>query len=122
MKLAYILTCMALLSSTAQADDWTPSNTAWEAAFIAATIVDCGQTRDISRRPAYEGYYEHNTIIGRNPSVGRIDKYFSAVLIGHFAVSYVLPKKYRETWQKYTTVSQVAIIAHNHYIGLRVDF
>ena len=91
-----------------------------EAGWQVLHIVDWGQTLDIARNPGL--YHEINPVIGRHPSVGRVNLYMGLSAAGHLAVSWALPKEYRVYWQWMTIGVTGGLVGHNFNIGLRVRF
>lgn len=123
----YLLALILLIPAYCKADGfwkhdpWTKEDTMREAAYLVLHVVDWGQTRNIVHR-SNEDFFEKNPIIGNRPSIKRVDSYFAFTAIAHVAVSYVLPRVWREGFQ-YTTVGvQAGVVIQNNSIGLRVDF
>jgi hypothetical protein len=110
---------MILSGAASAGEPLSESEIALEAAFLAAMAIDYGQTLDIKN---HYGMYEKNSLLGRHPSDSRITNYFLGAAIGHVAVTYLMPRKYRPAWQWGTLGLQIGTIYRNHQIGLRVDF
>lgn len=108
-----------LLISSAQADEWTRSDTYREATYLTLHTMDWAQTRNIARNPIY---YEQNAILGKHPSVGRVDGYFALTGLAHLAVSYYLPAEYRKAFQYVTIGVEGGAVAHNFSIGVSAGF
>ena len=93
-----------------------------ESIYWSLHIVDWGQTRYIAKSPKY---YELNPILGRNPSVGKVNTYFTVTGILHTTVSYLL-WRYKPRWWKWfqviTITSQATVVYHNFSIGIKLDF
>ena len=71
---------LALSATLAAHDPWTPTDTAFQAACIAADLIDWHQTRELIHRP---GLWENNPILGHHPSIQEVDGYFAAsILLG----------------------------------------
>ena len=101
---------------------WTMQDSLWEAAYLATHVADWGQTRDISAQCKSGGYYEVNPVIGRCPSMSRVNLYFLSTALLHAGVSTLLPKKYRRFFQTSTMVMEIGYITNNYNIGLKVNF
>ena len=117
----FLLLFFLLIPACCQADEWTKTDTAREAAYLILHVVDWGQTRNIVHRRD-KGYWEANPILGKYPSIKRVDSYFSFMAVAHVAVAYVLPRGWREGFQYTTAGLKTGLIINNNSIGLRVDF
>jgi len=98
---------------------------AMEVAFQVAAVADWAQTRAIaveSERTNHTGRFEANPLLGRYPSRRAINNYFIASMIGHAAISYALPTKYRVWWQASTLAIEVAVVGRNAYLGIGMKF
>jgi len=130
---------LALPAST-WAKDWTTADTMRQAAVTALFVVDWGQSRWIARNGfreftfrnpdtaakeeitiTAEAFHETNPILGRHPSVGRVNNYFAAMIVGHAAISYVLPPAWRQAWQYVYIGYELKTVTHNRSIGVRID-
>jgi hypothetical protein len=119
-----------LFVSVAHAEEW-PSTDKWMlGAAVTLMVIDWGQTRDMTRHPWYkthcptckDPYYEHNPLLGKTPSIGEVDKYFTAAILGTLGIAYVMPNKYRPYFLGGVVSLQSYWVYNNHRIGLRVDF
>jgi len=120
LHLMVVLSLFCLMSSTVVAWDWT--DTAAESLYLAAHITDWGQTRDIAQQCEQGLYTETNPIIGKCPSLGRVNSYFFATALLHAGIATLLPKKYRRMFQAGTLGMQIGYISNNAKIGLKVSF
>ena len=76
---------------------WTAGNTALELVFNAFQIVDIGQTYyALKNMPGAE---EANPLLGKHPSKEQLRNLMVLGMLGHAAVSYLLPTGLREVWQ-----------------------
>jgi hypothetical protein len=110
------------LSCPAHADDWTSTDTKLLAGALALQVIDWGQTRDMVRRPQIEDFHENNPLLGKNPSIGRVDRYFALRMAGTVGLSYALPQRYRRWFLGGMIVIDSLYIINNHQIGLRAEF
>jgi hypothetical protein len=108
------------VSSAPAAAEWTTADTAREAVYLGLHVADWGQTLQIAEHP--DRYSEANPILGRKPTRGRINRYFAATAIGHAAVSYLLPRPYREAWQYVTIGFEGATVLQNARLGVSFGF
>lgn len=104
----------------AHADDWTRTDTALEATWLVLHAVDWGQTRYIAKNP--DRFYEQNPILGKHPSVGRVNAYSALTSVAHYGVSQWLSPANRRIWQSVTIGFAAGTVAHNYHIGVKVDF
>lgn len=112
----------ALLSScsVAAGDAWSEDQRKMGAALAAVTIVDWAQTRFIADNP--ERFHETNLIIGRHPSIGRVDRYFATSMLIGAAVLDALPTEYRDYALRAGLVLEVLVVSNNARIGVGVKF
>ena len=120
---AALLAIMAFfgLTSPVFGSDWTKADTAWQLGYLALHVADWGQTRNIVKREG-EGYYETNPILGRSPSLRRVDTHFAVTALAHTAISYALPPDWRRRWQMVTIGIEAGYVGYNYSIGLKMDF
>ena len=118
MKIIAIL--FILLPMTCFAEDWSKQDTYREVTWQVLHVVDIGQTRDIAKNP--NRFHEINPILGKHPSVEKVDRYAIVSSLVHFGISYLLPKKQREWWQYVSIGISTRLVSHNYNIGLKVDF
>jgi hypothetical protein len=85
---------------------WRDRDTVLEAAFIAATVIDYGQSLAIVERCA-----EANPVIGECGENAGLTPYMLLVLISHLAISTSLDPEWRTTWQGIT----FGVEAHQAY-------
>lgn len=119
---AAIVIIAAMITTTANADDWTARDTQWQAAYLTLHAIDWGQTRDIANKCSSTPYYERNPALGSCPSRSVVDFWFVTTAISHTAIMRMLSPKKRRAWQKTTITTQFAMTANNYHIGLQVAF
>ena len=115
----FLLFCC--LISSAQAESLTPSQRNKELGWQVLNLIDYGQTLDIADQCSAGYYYETNPILGRCPSKEKVTKYFIAAAVLHYAFTMNMGK-YRDSWQNVTLVITAGYVAHNHSIGLHINF
>ena len=117
-----LLAILFLAALPVQAGDWTRADTARESTYLALHVIDWGQTRNIAHRESEDYYEKVNPILGRHPSIGRVNTYMTVSAVAHVGIAYVLPPSWRSVFQ-YTTMGYVTgLIVSNDRIGLKVDF
>jgi hypothetical protein len=100
-------------------DPWTRTDTAFQAACVAADLIDWHQTRVLVSRP---GLWEENPILGRHPSVQAVDRYFAESIVLGAAVSYLLPARYRRLHQVFILSLEGICIRRNVKLGISIRF
>ena len=107
-------------AATATAGEWTEDQKRMGAALAAVSVVDWAQTRYIA---ASNGrFYETNPVLGRYPSMRRVDTYFAASLLLGAVVLDALPTEYRDTALKAGLVLELLVVSNNARIGVGVKF
>lgn len=112
MNIIIFLLCLVPSVSLAQ---WKPL----AASAATFTVIDWAQTRYITQHPQF---YETNPILGKHPSIGRVNTYFAGALIGGTLLTLALPERDRKWFLGGVTALEVGVTAHNANIGIRVDF
>ncbi len=100
--------------------EWSGSDTAREVVWQGLHVADWGQTLEIARNPV--DYHEVNPVIGKHPSVRRVNLYMLSSAVVHAGVSYVLPEKVKVYWQYLSIGISAGCVARNYNIGLGVKF
>lgn len=120
MTRAAVLLLLAL-ALPAQAQSLSSDEVKREAAYAALAVADWAQTRYTAKHYDQTGT-EINPMLGRTPSLGRVNNYFAATLVFHAAVTYLLPPRYRSAWQYTGIVFEAVIVGRNAYIGVGMQF
>jgi hypothetical protein len=110
---------LLLLTTSAQASDWTEEDTYRQLGVYSTLLLDYSQTKDIKNHP---NLYEKNPILGKHPTDKKINKYFLSVGIAHTLVAYNLPPDYRKTFQYATIGIEIVQIVKNRQLNLRFEF
>ena len=118
--LVAILSFLVFAQPSQAADKWTKEDIAWQVGYTALHVIDWGQTRYIARHPWK--YDELNPILGKHPSVSKVDKYFAITLVGHTVISHFLPRKYRRIWQHVSVGVEAGVVVRNYNAGIRLEF
>jgi hypothetical protein len=122
----YVVGAYLLLSSlVAQAEQWTETQQVLAATYLTAHTIDWAQTRSLARSTTGgkhgSGYDEENPILGRKPASDKTNAYFILTpLIGYFVLD-ALPE-YRTPALVVLTAVEIAVIARNYRIGVKVAF
>ena len=56
---------------------------------VLVLILDWLQTRAIAKNPSL--FYEMNPILGKHPTIGRVNVYFAACILGYLGMALTLP-------------------------------
>lgn len=102
-------------------ENWTKKDICLEVAWECLEVMDWGTSRNIIRRKS-EGYYETNLILGKHPSMTKMDLYCIGWMIIHPIVTNYLPRPYKEYWQYSSIVISGGYVANNFSIGLKLTF
>lgn len=124
LRIVFVTFLLITIPFTASASDpnkWTWEDTALQTIYSGLLISDWSQTLHISRNPVH--YYEKKSdqFIGKYPSKRDVNVHFTTMLLGHAAVSYLLPKPYRTIWQSVYIIYEYDIIQDNRNIGLGIN-
>lgn len=106
--------------SVVAGDAWSEDQLRMGAALAAVTVVDWAQTRHIADNP--DRFHETNPIMGRHPSIGRVDRYFATSILVGAVVLDALPSEYRDYALKAGLVLEVLVVSNNARIGVGVKF
>lgn len=100
-------------------DLWTREDTYRQIPIAILQVVDWGQTRYVARRPEL---HEINPLIGKHPSIGRVNNYFAISIPANIAFSALVPSKYRSLWQTGRLMIQVSVVSYNRGVSVGTDF
>jgi hypothetical protein len=120
------LALLFLFPSLCFAGDWMRDDTRWQLAYTAALAIDCAQTRYGAAHP--DKFEEENPLLGKHPSIGKINNICLATGLGHWGISYLLPSGdkrgigFRRAWQAGTTAIEAIVILENFDHGSKLKF
>ena len=115
-----IIFCLITLCTYAHAAEMTKKDLLLESTWMALHFVDWRQTVHVAKHP--QEFEEMNPILGRHPSVGRVNLYMAAGMVLHPLVSYVLPQPYKKWWQYVTIGLSGGCVVNNFTIGVKMSF
>ena len=102
---------------------WTQADTNRQLGISVLMLADAAQTMDIRNHSDLEEVAPVTKwILGRNPEPLETSVYFAASIGINYAIARTLPPRYRKVFQYVYIGFEGAIVANNHYIGLRVPF
>lgn len=89
----------------------------WTATLLLA--VDWLQTRDIATNPRFE---ERNPILGSDPDLGDVNRYFAGAVAATWVAGHVLPEPWNDRFLLGVVTTQGVVVAHNFSVGVRWRF
>jgi hypothetical protein len=98
-------------------DPWTKQDTYWQIGVLVTQVIDWGQTREIVVNPEY---YEKNPILGEEPTLQEVNRYFIVCITGNYLIAKVLPKNWRRKWQVGSISCQAYYINNNYELGIKM--
>jgi hypothetical protein len=121
MQARKVFFTFVLCGTSALAGDWTTRDTWREVACQAAIWADYCQTRS---GLAAGRFNENNALLGDYPSAGALTTATLGWSAAHFAISYLLPARWRPYWQVGTCCIQIAAIIGNskHGFAVKISF
>jgi hypothetical protein len=120
MTRALAIALSLFTTAAAAGEPWSTSERVLGTAALAALAIDWGQTRYIAKNP--QSFHETNPILGRHPSVGRVDAYFAGAIIGTALLADALPSKWRGPFLAGVVVVELHYVNRNAALGIRVSF
>lgn len=105
---------------TLRAAEWSTRDQVLFSASSALLVADWAQTRHTARNPHL--FYEKNPILGRHPSLGRVNAYFVTALVANYFLTDALSPKWRTAYQAGLIGLEVYVIGNNKRIGVKMDF
>lgn len=118
ISLLLFIPCLAF----GQNKEWTQEEKYWATGMVVAQTLDWATTRNLARRiQRHEPYHEINPIIGRYPTVGRVDKYFMLYMPLSLIVADNLGQ-YRLPMLKTIAGVHLLAVGNNLHLGLRLEF
>lgn len=116
--------------------EWSRTNTGLQVVFSGLLIMDWKQSLVIARSHGtgigpmdgpmrvwdVYGRTEMNPLLGRHPSVGRVNAYMAAALLSHAAISAALNEPYRTIWQSVWIGIEAETVRNNYQAGIRVSW
>jgi hypothetical protein len=109
------LIILSLWAFAARAE-WRTMDTVLEVSFVTVTTIDWMQTINFTQhKPWYQK--ELNPILGERPSRARVNTLIPLAILGHAAVSVLLPKNLRTIWQGVTLGFEIITVSNNQIRG-----
>lgn len=108
---------VALCALGAQAQEFTTTEKALYIGMQTLTLSDWAQTRDIARNP--DKFAEVNPILGKSPSVGRVNTFMASRLALQHVAAVSLPAAYRKPVMGALTAIYSGVVIHNDSVGVK---
>lgn len=118
----FSLLVFLFLSRSASASDWTATDTALQATYIAATVLDWMQTNWVARHSDEFHEVEAAQFIGRYPSVSRVNTYFPSMIAINTLAAIILHRPYRTGFQLYFIGNELRAVDKNHSLGIGMQW
>ena len=119
MKTIVTFFILSIASPVYAADEWSRADLERESAYMVLHTIDWRQTRYGTKHP--EQFAENNPILGKYPSLKRVDTYFAATALLHVGAVHLMPEKWRPAFQYFWIVVEAGYVANNYRIGVKVD-
>lgn len=100
---------------------WTGTNTAMAALSGLAHLSDWTHTVDMARNH-YDTMHEGNPILGKYPSVGKINTVNVLGELANQGIGHALPNPYRNIWYALSGLVEGAYGLKGHNQGLKMNF
>ena len=120
LSLLILLSGCATFDEYNRPDPWTKDQILLQGVSTTLNIIDWGQTLDIADN--HDKYYEINPIIGKHPSRGRVNTYFTLATLIKIGITHILPSKWRKWWLGANIMISGYLVNHNYQIGLRMGW
>ena len=100
-------------------DTWSTYDTIMEIPYQTLLIVDYMQTRKGIGKPMF---MEQDPLIGPHPNMRTLNIAYVVLALGHFAISYLLPEQWRDSWQVATAGVEGMVVISNNQAGFHATF
>jgi hypothetical protein len=100
---------------------WSTAHIALASAFTVALLVDAAQTRSLARQ-GWPGFQEANPLLGRFPSVGRVNSYTAVAGLSVLAVAAAAPPRVRSWVLGAALVVEALTVGGNVRSGIPMRF
>ena len=111
------------VNAYADSDKYDDTEKALVQALAIATVVDLGQTLDISHKcNAGQNYYERNPFMKDCPSKSDVYRHFIGSAIITYTVADYLSNRNRKLFLSGLLLLEIGMVANNYSIGLGVRF
>jgi hypothetical protein len=109
----------ALLASGCASSNWNETDTRREIAWQIVNAADAVTTAQIQHTPGViEKQPLTRAILGPEPDSGEVALYFSTLAVSHWAISRILPPRWRKHWQRGSFAYSAAMVVNNCRHGL----
>ena len=115
MKAATLLLSLLLFMRTTYAgwDNWSDTDRTLFIASSVAMAADWATTRYASRQWDTCNCHERNPILGKHPSTGRLDLYFTTMMIANYYIGDAMGPEWRPFYFAFRTAAHGSAAYHN---------
>jgi hypothetical protein len=96
---------------------WSRSSILLASGFAAGLLMDAGQTRGLAQG-GWDGFYETNPLLGRSPSVARINVYTAVAGLTVLGAAAALPARVRPWLLGAAFAVEALVVARNAQAGV----
>jgi hypothetical protein len=100
---------------------WSRSSGVLAGAFIASLLMDAGQTRGLARG-GWQEFHEANPILGRSPSVARVNMYTAVAGLTVLGAAAAMPARVRPWFLGAALLIESVAVARNAHAGVGIAF
>lgn len=129
----FIAALLVWSSGAYAAEDWTREDTYRQIALTSLLVIDWAQSRWAIKKNEETNYcafgshpctlyQEDNPLLGQHPSIGKLNNLVGASIVGHAAITYILPRGWREGWQYVWIGVEAGAVYNNHSLGIKLKF
>ena len=117
-KLALILAFISLPAFAGE--PWSTQDKVLFGVSTTLLVADWAQTRTIAKNP--DRWYETNPLLGKHPSVSRVNNYFATTLVANYFITDYLSPKWRTRFQGGLIAVELVVVGNNKRIGIGMSF
>jgi hypothetical protein len=100
---------------------WSRLDIALASAFTTSLLMDAGQTRGLARN-GWQWFHEGNPLLGRHPTVGRVNVYTTVAGLTVLGAAAMLPRRVRPWFLCAAFVLETLTVAQNAQQGIAIGF
>jgi hypothetical protein len=100
---------------------WSRSSIALAGAFTATLLMDASQTRGLARG-GWNGFHEANPLLGRSPSVARVNVYTAVAGMTVLGAAAAMPRRARPWFLGAAFVIEAVAVGRNASAGISIGF
>ncbi len=121
-KILFLLSFLFTFNCHAQWKNWDDIDKKLFITHQTLIVADWSTTRYAARNNFPYGTFETNLVLGRYPSVDKVDLYFVAVLLGNYFLANWLPSDARKLYLTGGIMLQANVVNNNIQLGWKLSF